>query len=81
MFLLVEFADETYEVVPIEWVEGEEAGNIKIGSEVSVAFPPKGKCVRKLISNSSPPHSTWSSFRASVLYTHGKPYTLKLLDL
>jgi hypothetical protein len=56
MFLIIQFEDESVEVIPSCWVESEEDPNI--GSLIAVAFPPKGIFIRKLMPQKYIPQST-----------------------
>ena len=72
MFKLVQFEDETCEVVPQAWFENDPC----VGSDASLAFPPKNVNIRRLVKSCCSPDTTWQTFNVKVLYSHGKSHPM-----
>jgi hypothetical protein len=70
MFLIIQFEDESVEVIPSCGVESEEDPNI--GSIIAIALPPKEIFIRKLVPQKCITQSTWLTYQVTVLYKNGK---------
>ena len=68
MYALVLF-DDGAQIVPTDWLENDENNDVTV-----CAYPTLRRDLdklRSLVKKRAPPHSTWPSFKVSVLYKNG----------